>query len=650
MLQNIRDKTSGWIATAILGTVIIIFGLGFGIQDFLTPQVNNNVAVIEGEGLFLGFKKDTREITVDEFRARFEQERQRGMSEQGEAFDNAKFELADSKRAVLDKLINEKLIVFAAEQKGLAISDAVLAAAVKKMPEFQNEQGVFDILKYKSFLASNSLTEVQADKLIREGMQRQMVPSALVNSSMASASEVEAFIKLERQTRDLRYLPIPVPANTLAAPTAAEVEAWYKKNTARYRNDESVTIEYVEINGATLPVAQTADDTSLLDLYNKRINAYRTADQKMASHIFFAVAKDAPANVANAALAKANDVAKLARAPGADFSALAAQYSQDEGSKDSGGDLGAVEPGLFDPAFDKAFASLQVGQVSDPVRVADGYAVILYRENVAGDVRPFEEVRAELETSFLEIERERVLNKTVEQLTDKAFADPAALASEAKKMGLTPLRTGPFTRSTGEGLAALEPIRKAAFSDSLKINREVSDAIEVSENQIVVMRVVDYKPAGNIPLKDIRDRVQADFIAERASAAAKTRAEALQARVNKGETLDVIAAEVGGQVSEWPMMPRTPPIPQLSDIAKTAFSLPRPEANKTRVGIAKLQGDSFALIQVTAIKEGDVSGIDEETRKSIRKQLAQARGSVDADAYIKSLRKEYKVTVIEANL
>lgn len=650
MLQNIRDKTSGWIATAILGTIIIIFGLGFGIQDYLSPQRNSNVALIEGEGLFLGFRKPTEEITIDEFRTRFEQERQRQLSEQGEAFDNAKFEMVDSKRAILDKLIDEKLIVFAAQQKGLVVSDPVLAAAVKRMPEFQNDQGVFDLLKYKSFLASNGMSEVQADDLIRKGMQRQMVVGTIVSSSMASDSEVAAFFKLERQTRDLRYLPIPASLVPQAPPSDAEINAWYKKNSNRYRNDENVTIEYVEINGANLPVAEKADDASLLELYNKNINAYRTADQKMASHIFIAVAKGAPANVANAALAKANTVAKLARAPGADFAALVSQYSEDEGSKDSGGDLRAVEPGLFDPAFEKAFATLKVGQVSDPVRVADGYDVILYRENVAGEVRAFEDVRAELEATFFERERERVLNKTVEQLTDKAYADPSVLPTEAKKLGLTVARAGPFTRSAGEGLAALEPIRKAAFSDALKISREVSDAIEIAENQIVVMRVVDFKPAGIIPLAKIRDRVQADFNAERASQAAKQRAEALQARANKGESLEALATELGTKVLDWPLMPRNPPIPQLADVAKTAFSLPRPDAKKTQVGVAKLQADSYALIQVMAVKEGDISSLDAETRSSIRKQLAQARGAVDAQAYIKSLRKEYTVTVIEANL
>lgn len=650
MLQNIRDKTSGWIATVILGTVIVIFGLGFGIQDFLTPQVNSYVAKIEDDGLFLGFKKNTKEITIDEFRSRLEQVRQSEMTQQGEAFDALKFETAESKRAILEKLIDEKLVVFAAQHKGLKVSNAVLADAVKKMPEFQNEQGAFDLLKYKSFLAGRGLTEVQADELIREGIERQMVPGTIIGSSVASDAEVESYIKLERQTRDLRYLPIPALAVAQTAPSAVELESWYKRNSALYRNEENVTIEYVEINGVDLPVAEAADEASLRDLYNKKINAYRTADQKMASNIFFAVAKDAPANVANAALAKANSVAKLARSPGADFAALAKQYSEDEGSKDGGGDLGAVEPGLFDPAFEKAFATLQIGQVSDPVRSADGYNVILYRENVAGEARSFEEVRAELEASYLERERETVLNKTVEQLMEKTYQDPALLAAEAKKLGLMALRVGPFTRTKGDGLAALEPIRKAAFSDALKVNREISDAIEVAENQIVVMRVVAYKPAGIIPLKEISDRVKADFIADRATTAAKARAEALQARANKGESLDTLAAELKGQVSEWPMMPRNPPIPQLTEVAKVAFSLPRPGPNTSKVGIAKLQADSYALIQVTAVKEGDVSTIDAETRKSIRKQLAQARGAVEADAYMKSLRKEFKVTVIEANL
>ncbi len=650
MLQNIREKTSGWIATFILGTIIVIFGLGFGIQDFLSPQIKSDVATIESEAKFLGFGKDSEQISQTEFRERFKQLRDREMAQQGEAFDVDKFDGAESKREILEKLVDEKLILFAAKQKGLLVSDAMLADAIKKIPLFQNEQGVFDVLKYKNFLAGNGLTEVEADKMIGEDALRQILLGSIIGTSVASDAEVDAFYKLDRQTRDLRYLVIPAKADELAAPVAAEVDAWYKKNSSRYRSEEKVSIEYVELNAASFPVAETADEIALRDLYEKNINAYRTAEQKMASHIFFAVAKDASATTANAALAKANNVLKFARTPGADFATLAAQYSEDAGTKDSGGDLGPVEAGLFDPAFEKAFSDLQVGQISNPVRTADGYALILFRESIAGEARSFEEVRAELEARYFENERERALSDRVSDLLEKAYSDPNTLAASAKKIGLTALRAGPFTRTQGEGLAALEPIRKAAFSAPLKVNREVSDAIEIAEGQIVIMRVVDHKPVADVPLAQIRDRVQADFQADRLEKASLKRAEAFQARANKGESLDAIATEIGAQVAVWPMMTRNPPIPQLADVAKAAFALPRPDAKSKQVGVAKLQGDSYALIEVVAVKEGDISGLDAEARKNTRLQFAQARARAEIDDYVKALRKQYKVTVVEANL
>jgi peptidyl-prolyl cis-trans isomerase D len=650
MLQNIREKTSGWIATFILGTIIIIFGLGFGIQDFLSPQIKSDVATIEGEAKFLGFGKDSELISQAEFRERFKQLRDREMAQQGDAFDVDKFDGAESKREILEKLVDEKLILFAARQKKLVVSDAMLADAIKKIPAFHNEQGVFDVLKYKNFLAGNGLTEAQADKMIGEDALRQMLLGSIIGTSVASDAEVDAFYRLDRQTRDLRYLVIPAKADELKAPTAAETDAWYKQNSSRYRSEEKVSIEYVELNAASLPVAEKVDEIALRDLYEKNINAYRTAEQKMASHIFFAVAKDAPANIANAALAKANNVLKLARTPGADFAALAAQYSEDAGTKDTGGDLGPVEAGLFDPAFEKAFAGLQLGQISNPVRTADGYELILFRESIAGEARTFEEVRPELETRYFENERERALSDRVSDLLEKAYSDPNTLAASAKKIGLTAMRTGPFTRTQGEGLAALEPIRKAAFSAPLKVNREVSDAIEIAEGQIVIMRVVDHKPVADIPLAQIRDRVQADFQAERSEKAALKRAEAFQDRANKGENLDALATEIGAQVAVWPMMTRNPPIPQLADVAKAAFALPRPDAKTKQVGIAKLQGDSYALIEVVAVKEGDISTLDTETRKNTRQQFAQARARAEIDDYVKALRKQYKVTVVEANL
>jgi len=63
---------------------------------------------------------------------------------------------------------------------------------------------------------------------------------------------------------------------------------------------------------------------------------------------------------------------------GGDFSALAAKYSTDPGSKDKGGDLGWVGKGAFVPEFEKAlFDDLKVGELTQvPVKSQYGFHVI----------------------------------------------------------------------------------------------------------------------------------------------------------------------------------------------------------------------------------------------------------------------------------
>ena len=43
MLQTLRDKTSGWIATVILGLLIVPFAF-FGMESYMSERVDNYVA------------------------------------------------------------------------------------------------------------------------------------------------------------------------------------------------------------------------------------------------------------------------------------------------------------------------------------------------------------------------------------------------------------------------------------------------------------------------------------------------------------------------------------------------------------------------------------------------------------------------------
>ena len=650
MLQSIREKTSGWIAVVILGLVIITMAF-FGIESYVGGGNETYAAKVEGPAKFLGFGGQVREITTAEFRERFDRVRQQERTAKGEAFDPTSFESLQKKREVLDQLVDEALLGLVAEKEGLVLPKSAVQKEIMGIQAFQMA-GRFDPKQYQLVLGAQNMTPLQFEKLITADLTQRMLPEELMSSSFVSDKELDAYLTSSRQTRDIRYIELPpVLPTTMTPPTDAEIKAWYEGHLAAYRSPEQIAIEYVELNAATMPVDTVADEASLRERYESVKARYGTVEQRIASHILVKVDEKATAAQEAAAQAKAADLATKARAPGADFAALARANSDDVGSKDAGGDLGPVEKGVFGDEFDKVFFAMQPGQVSNPVRLADGFHVVLYRERVAGNAKPFEEVRAEIEAEVLESERERVFNDVAGQLVDRIFDDPTALAPAAKALNLPVQRTGLFSATAGEGIAALPQVRKAAFADAQKTERQVSDPVEIGSNHTVVVHVIDHRPAAALPMASIRDRIINDINSDRIAQATKLVADQLLARAKKGETLDAIAASIGRTVSDLPGLQRQAPNPQLQLAVDEAFRQPRPVAGKPRpVGLVTVGPNQFLLSEVVAVKDGDLSTLDAKTRADLKKQFAQMRGSVDARAFVQALRKQYKITVAEDRL
>ena len=104
-------------------------------------------------------------------------------------------------------------------------------------------------------------------------------------------------------------------------------------------------------------------------------------DQIAAHHILVAWkgAKNAPASITRSkadAKKRADEAAAKAKEKGADFSALVAQYTDDEGTKGRQGSLGKFAKSKMTPAFADAAFALAVDQVSEPVETPFGYHVI----------------------------------------------------------------------------------------------------------------------------------------------------------------------------------------------------------------------------------------------------------------------------------
>jgi peptidyl-prolyl cis-trans isomerase C len=110
------------------------------------------------------------------------------------------------------------------------------------------------------------------------------------------------------------------------------------------------------------------------------------------------------------ALAKAQEIRKKLAA-GADFAVLAAQESDDPGTKGKGGDLSFFKHGQMVPPFDQAAFSLKVGEISEPVKTQFGYHIIRV------------EARKTYEDSKLEVDRRlraEMAQKTLDDIQKKA--------------------------------------------------------------------------------------------------------------------------------------------------------------------------------------------------------------------------------------
>ena len=650
MLQKLRDKTSGWIVTVIMGLLMIPFLFVID-NSYLGGVGAQNVAKVSAPPSWwqsapswwpMSFLWSHHEVSVEEFRTRFEQARMQAREQQGDNFDPREFETAENKRAVLDQLIDEQVVRLAADDAHIVIGDAAVRDYIAAIPAFQRD-GKFNAEQYRMTLAQGTppRTPAMFDQLVRTSLQQSIIPSALAQSGFATKGESERLLKLLGETRDVEFAILPAPAADTAPVDDAQIKQWYDAHPRDFRQPESVSIEYVELNAASMPAVAAADEAALRRRYDEEKARFVKPDERLASHILIANGPGAEA--------KAAKLAEEAKKPGADFAALAKANSTDPGSKDVGGDLGWVERGVMVKPFEDALFAMQAGEIRGPVKTDFGYHVLQLREIKGGEGRPFEEVRDQLAAEQLQADTERQFNELGGKLVDLVYKNPTVLDSAAKALNLPVQTLGPFNRATASGIAANPAVLRAAFSDALKEDGTVSDPIELGPNHNVMIRVTEHTAEQAIPLAQAREQVIAAVRVNRAEEASKKAADALLAKLVGGQTLQALAEGEKLQVLPMPGLPRNAPMP--TEAANRAvFTAAPPAGDKPSYGTVKLDDGRHALFAVTKVTAGKLDEVPQPQRAMLTQQLSQIDGAAAAKAYVDSLRKRFKVQVQESQL
>ena len=655
MLQKLRDKTSGWIATVILGLLIVPFAF-FGMESYMSQQVDNYAARIAQPPSWwksapqvwpVSYLWTFHDIDSQVYRERLEMVRMNMREQQGENFDPKAFESVENKRRILDALIDEQLMKLAAERDGIVISDAEVRESIRKFPDFQVD-GAFNADRYQLLLASQNppMSPRDFEARIRDSLKNELIPSGIARSAFVTDAELDRLMRLLGEHRDVGFVALPPVAPDAGEVTAAQIDAWYQAHKSEYRKPETVRLEYVEVDGSAVPAA-AVDEAALHKRYQEQIGKYSSTEKRDVAHILVTVAANASDADKKAAEAKAKKVAAEAKAPGADFAALARANSDDAGSKARGGSLGLIAKGGMPGAFDDTAFAMRAGEVRGPVKTDFGWHIIKVNTVQAAVQRPFEDVRADLEKELQEGSRERAFNELTGKLVDAAYRTPTSLEPAAKALGL-PLQTTPaFTRAGGPGIASDQKVLRVAFSETMLQDGTASDPIELGPERTVLVRVIEHEAEKALPLAQVRDAVVAAIRADRQRKAAEAAADAL-VKAAKAKGLAAAAQEAGLAVADLNDITRGMPVPS-PQAAQAFFNEPRPQAGQASVNKV-LAGGQYVVFAVRAVRDADIGQVTPQERDTLRKQMSAAHGMQAQDAFIRAARAKYTIKVAEDRL
>ena len=427
---------------------------------------------------------------------------------------------------------------------------------------------------------------------------------------------------------------------------AAELEAYYQAHQGDFQSPEQVRVEYLSLDQQTLASSSSAapDDTALEELYQSRLDSYRTPEQRQARHILVTLDAGAGQEQEDAARQKIQSIHERVSS-GEDFATLAKELSEDPGSAAQGGDLGMFGRGVMDPAFEKAAFGLGQGELSEPVRSAFGFHLIEVSEIQSETVKPFEEVRDELIALFGADAAEHQYFELAERLGNISYENPDSLVPAADALGLKVETSDWLGRSGGEGVFSNPKVVAAAFNDDVLRQGNNSEIIEIDDKQgqrAVVLRVIEHQEAASKSLEEVEAEIIQAIRDQKARDAAAKAADELVQRLKDGESMQQIAE--GYELVETGLVGRNaadvPP-----SVLNQAFTLPAPVSEQISFASASLRDGGTAVVALAEVQDGGVEVLTDQQKDMERDSLTRVLARAYYDGLVKDLRERADVTI-----
>ncbi len=617
MLQKIRDKSQGVFAWVILILICVPFAL-WGIQNYLGGGSEAPIASVGDKDFY-------------------QQDLNRAYAQYAQNLAGMNFDEEAVKQQAFDKLIRDEVLLQHVQEEGLVVTDDSAREFIQTLEYFQTD-GKFDKKQYKALLSSQRMSSSEFVKRIKKALVMEQYQQAVTESSFVTQADVDRFFAIQNQKRDIEYVTIPL-ATVDEQPTNEVIEDYYRQHQDAFQTEEQVSIEYVELSLDKLAEDVEADEDQLRNYYEEHKDLYTTKERRRISHILFAFNKNQEDD--DKALERALKAKEQLKDK--DFASLASELSDDKLTAKNGGDLGLFNVGVMEKDFEDAAANLKLGEVSEPVKSAFGYHLIKVTELVPGDIKPFESVKAEIASSYKKSQAESRFYELGETLTEVAYENPDSLLAVSEALGISTKETGLFSRNAGEGIAAEDAVRKAAFSeDVLKGNN--SEPVEIGANKIVVLRMLEHNPAVTRALEEVKADIIAALKLETARAQAEQKATEIKDALLAGQTLTAVAEKNQLKINKINGLTRNSG--ELDWVTnQTVFKAAKPVGDTPTVVVAPGLDGSQTVISLLKVTDGVMTESDKQKQQLAEKNIANAFGQSTFNAVLAALEAKADVSI-----
>lgn len=255
MLQTIRDKTQGVIATIIVGVITLTFAI-WGIHYYLEESKSTTV-VVEVNGA---------KLTQDTFdRLLRRDQRLWSMTQPNTPMSDALQQKIQ--QATIEEWVQTTLLTEAAKKARFLVSPQILQDTLMNLEIFQ-QNGQFSPALYQQRIDAMGFTPEEFQKNLQDQLLIDQVRYGLLKSDFILPNELQGIISTVYQTRDIGYVVIPQKSfisNVVVK--SQDIQSYYQQHQADFMDPEKIKIDYLQITPQDLKQKVTVSDKDIQAYY-----------------------------------------------------------------------------------------------------------------------------------------------------------------------------------------------------------------------------------------------------------------------------------------------------------------------------------------------------------------------------------------------